>query len=94
MRYPFQIESDGNFFLVTFPDVPEAITQGDSFEEAERMAYDALATALDFYLGAKMAFPTPSQIRSGQHFVEISPTHLAKSALHLYLHALHDAFGA
>ncbi len=80
MRYPFQIEPDGNFFLVTFPDVPEAITQGDSIEEAERMAHDALTTALDFYLDANLAFPTPSQVKSGQRFVEISPSHLARSA--------------
>ena len=68
MRGSFQIEPDGNFFLVTFPDVPEAITQGDSIEEAERVAYDALATALDFYVDANQAFPTPSPVKRGQRF--------------------------
>lgn len=80
MRYPYQIEPDGNFFLVIFPDVPEAITQGESIEEAERMAYDALATALDFYLDADQAFPTPSPVTRAQRFVELTPSHLAKSA--------------
>jgi len=27
MRYPANFQPDGKFFLVTFPDIPEAITQ-------------------------------------------------------------------
>jgi len=40
---------DGRFFLVTFPDLPEAITQGVSEKQALRAAKEALETALDFY---------------------------------------------
>ncbi len=28
MRFPMKIEPDEEFFMVTFPDIPEAITQG------------------------------------------------------------------
>lgn len=37
-------------FLVTFPDVPEAITQGSTLNEACANAYDALAAAIEGYL--------------------------------------------
>ena len=36
-------------FVVTFPDVPEAITQGEDEDEALLRAVDALETALSFY---------------------------------------------
>src|ERR1700720_1829057 len=38
MRYPIDVKPDGKFFLVTFPDIPEAITQGKSLKEAKKVA--------------------------------------------------------
>jgi hypothetical protein len=38
MRYPIDVKPDGKFFLVTFPDIPEAITQGKSLKEAKDAA--------------------------------------------------------
>jgi len=35
--------------VVTFPDVPEAITEGDTLQEARRMAQEALEVSLTFY---------------------------------------------
>ena len=49
MKFPVNIEPDEEFFLVTFPDIPEAITQGNDHEDALRHAADALETALDFF---------------------------------------------
>ena len=43
-------EEDGGF-VVTFRDVPEAITQGDTLDEALHNAADALTVALDGYVG-------------------------------------------
>ncbi len=51
-------QSGPSDFLVTFPDVPEAIAQGDTLEEAKANAYDALAVALVGYLKRGMTFPT------------------------------------
>lgn len=48
-------------FLVRFPDVPEAITQGLSLEEAGLQAEDALAVALEEYLVRGWGFPTRSE---------------------------------
>ena len=71
MRYPVDIQPDEEFFLVTFPDIPEAITQGEDLEEAMRAAQDALETALDFYFDAQRPVPAPSKPRRGQPVVEL-----------------------
>ena len=58
VAYVAVIQQDGpTDFLVTFPDVPEAITQGNSLEEARVNAYDALAAALAGYMKRDRAFP-------------------------------------
>jgi antitoxin HicB len=59
--YPIVLEAqpEGGF-VVTFPDVPEAITQGEDTEEALLYAIDALESALSFYVDARKALPVPS----------------------------------
>ena len=47
-------------FVVTFPDVPEAITQGEDEVDALGHAVDALETALSFYVDNRKALPVPS----------------------------------
>src|ERR1700733_14182002 len=80
MRYPINIKADGKFFLVTFPDIPEAITQGQTPEEARTAAASALETALDFYFEGSCAVPPPSRIKKGQESVEL-PTSVAAKVL-------------
>ena len=62
--YPYELapQPEGGF-TVTFPDVPEAITQGDSKEEAAALAEDALITALSFYTDHAEPLPRPSPAR-------------------------------
>jgi antitoxin HicB len=81
MRYPVDIQPDEEFFLVTFPDIPEAITQGEDLEEAMRAAQDALETALDFYFDAQRPVPAPSKPRRGQPVVELPASLSAKVLL-------------
>jgi antitoxin HicB len=80
MRYPIKLKRDGRFFLVTFPDIPEAITQGKSEEQALRAAKDALETALDFYFEENRIVPSPSPLKRRQQFVEL-PVSLAAKVL-------------
>lgn len=47
--YPATIEQDGKYFLVKFPDIPEAMTQGATIEEAYEMAEEVLGFALEDY---------------------------------------------
>ena len=56
-------------FVVTFPDVPEAITQGEDREEALLYAVGALETALSFYVDAHKALPLPRNPEPGQSVV-------------------------
>ena len=81
MRYPIHIKPDGKHFLVTFPDIPEALTQGETVEEALAMAAEALETALDFYFEQPREVPEPSHIKRGGKFVELPASLSAKVLL-------------
>lgn len=64
VAYVALIRQDGpRDFIVTFPDVPEAMSQGDTLQEARANAHDALAAALETYLELGRAFPTASAIK-------------------------------
>lgn len=71
LDYPVVLEAqpEGGF-VVTFPDVPEAITQGEDEEEALLYAVDALETALSFYIDARKPLPVASKARRGQRTVQ------------------------
>lgn len=73
-------KKDGGF-VVTFVDIPEAITQGDTEEEAMRMAREALETALEFYFDEGRAVPLPSRAKRGQRVVELAASVTAKVIL-------------
>lgn len=81
MRYPVNFVKDGKFLLVTFPDIPEAITQGTDREDAMRRAADALESALDFYFEDNRPVPPPSKPKRGQAVVELPVSVAAKVVL-------------
>lgn len=56
--YPATFEKDGEYFFVQFPDIPEALTQGDTLEQAYEMASEVLGLALE----DKTEFPKPSLV--------------------------------
>jgi len=70
-------------YKVTFPDVPEAITQGDSLADAKIMAADALETILGTYIEKGEDLP-PVKTRSGKNSYWIEPSVLAQIELALY----------
>ncbi|MCB2836251.1 type II toxin-antitoxin system HicB family antitoxin [Streptococcus dysgalactiae subsp. dysgalactiae] len=47
--YPATFTQDTDYIMVTFPDIPEAITQGKNFQEAYEMAVEVLGFALEDY---------------------------------------------
>jgi len=81
LRYQLNLKADGDGWLVTFPDIPEANTGGDTQEEALEMAQDALETAMDFYFEDKRQVPTPSRIEKDQPFIELPASMSAKILL-------------
>jgi len=81
--YPVTLEPqpEGGF-VVTFRDVPEAITQGEDEDEALLRAVDALETALSFYTDAGRDLPKAGKVKRGQHAVR--PSALACIKLSIY----------
>lgn len=64
MNYPIELTQDDNdTVMVTFPDVPEAVTFGDDEAEALANAVDALETALAAYIVDRRDIPAPSAPR-------------------------------
>src|SRR6266404_4688206 len=68
-------------FVVTFRDIPEAITQGESIEDAMIQARDALQTALDFYFDDHREIPAASKARRGERLIELPASVSAKVLL-------------
>ena len=83
LDYPVILEAqpEGGF-VVTFPDVPEAITQGEDVDEALMYAIDALESALSFYVDDRKPLPKPSKPKRGQRTVR--PTALECAKLGVY----------
>lgn len=82
MRYPVSIEKTGDAsYFVSFPDIPEALTQGETLEDALEMGKDALETALEFYFEDERAVPLPSKPTENQSVVELEPSLWAKVLL-------------
>jgi len=73
-------QTDGGF-VVTFTDIPEAITQAETEAEALIAAKEALESALDFYFEDKRAVPVPSKPKRGQRVVELPASVSAKVLL-------------
>ena len=79
MDYPVILDAQAEGgFVVTFPDVPEAITQGEDEEEALLYAVDALEAALSSYVEARKPLPAPSKAKRGQRTVRPSALEGAK----------------
>lgn len=59
--YPalFHKAEEGGFW-VSFPDIPECLTEGDNMELAYEMAFDALGLAISDRLQNNDALPAPS----------------------------------
>ena len=80
--YPVELTPDDNdTFLVTFPDVPEAVTFGEDEAEALLMAEDALLVMLSAYMDDRQPIPEPSPL-NGRPGVALKVTASAKIALY------------
>jgi antitoxin HicB len=76
--YPVTLTPDGDTVMVTFVDVPEALTFGADEDEALLQAVDALETALSFYVEARKPLPVASKAKRGQATVRPSALECAK----------------
>lgn len=81
IEYPAKIkkEEDGIFF-VSFLDIEEAMTQGETMEEALFNASEVLTLSLEYRLDEEQKIPEPSQI-TGSDIHLISPGAKVQAAL-------------
>jgi antitoxin HicB len=72
-------------FVVTFPDVPEAITQGDNLSEALQQAADCLDEAIAGRILRHESIPEASAVGPDQYAISLPVLTSAKAALYLAL---------
>ncbi|MCA1778203.1 MAG: type II toxin-antitoxin system HicB family antitoxin [Xanthomonadaceae bacterium] len=75
------VQDEQGQYVVTSPDVPEAITDGASQQQALREMGEALGAALAGYAIEGRDIPTPSEPEPGQRLVPVAPLVAAKLAL-------------
>lgn len=81
--YPANVEpDDAGFYLVTFPDFPEAAADGRSREEALADAEDALEEAIAGRMNRQECIPDPSSVGVGQVLILIPANMAVKAALY------------
>lgn len=82
VKYPatFTPAEEGGF-VVTFRDIPEAITQGDDEAEALTMAADVLLSSMEFYFEDKRQVPPPSAPEAGERLIALPLSVVAKILL-------------
>ena len=81
--YPCQVTPhEGNELVVSFPDVPGALTSGYSRAEALEAAVEALSVMLAGYVEDRKAVPVPSPVLDGQEIVAVDPVTAAKLELY------------
>ena len=81
--YPAKFTPDDNgTFMVTFPDVPQAVTDVLDKATTNPRAGEALAAALSFYVEANRSLPVPSTPKRGQILIYLAAGTVAKLALY------------
>ena len=75
LRYPFEIrplaEEEGGGWLITFPDLPGCMSDGETPEEAIANGEDALAAWINAARAAGREVPEPGDLPSGKFVARI-----------------------
>ena len=87
--YPINIETADDGVTVTFPDVPEAITCGDSYEDALIEAADCLDEAIAGRIDDNEDIPQPSAAKARQPLIAVPALTAAKAAIYLAAREAH-----
>jgi len=77
-------DEDAGGFVVRFPDVPEAITQGNNLQDALHQAADCLEEAIAGRIRRGEPVPQPSDAPA-QHHIPVPVRTAAKAALYVAL---------
>ena len=83
-NYPVNlIKQPEGGYVVTFPDFSEAITQGDTVDDALQEASDCLEEAVANRMAMKLDIPNPKRTKKKSRFVGLHATLAAKAALYI-----------
>jgi antitoxin HicB len=85
-RYKLERQSNG-WWLVRFPGIPEALTEGETEDEARRNAVDCVIAALEGYMKAGKALPRQGAGHSGADRAVLPSLVTAKLAVYETLRA-------
>lgn len=89
ITYPIDLKKDDDTYMVTFPDFPEAITYGETKEEALERAVDCLDTALAYRIKDKEEIPSSSSVKvKNKKTITASALMAAKVMLYQEMHRL------
>ncbi len=81
--YQYILEPQKNgWWLVRFPEIPEALTEGETEGEARGSAADCLIAALEGYMKAGRPVPRPSPPDPTRDHVVLPPQVTAKLAVY------------
>jgi antitoxin HicB len=71
LSYPalFEVDDELGSYVVSFRDIPEALTAGDDEMEAVSMAEEVLSLALSLYARLGKCVPAPSSLLSGERLI-------------------------
>ena len=83
--YPVKLTRDrkDGGYVVTFRDIPEAITQGNNVEEALSEAEGALQAAIEARIEDALDIPAPSRAKNGERMASTPVTTALKAAVYL-----------
>ena len=76
-------DKDDGGYVVTCRDLPEAITQGETREEALAEAADCLEEAIAARIDDGRDIPSPSALKRGELTVSVPPSMALKAAVYL-----------
>jgi antitoxin HicB len=71
LSYPARIEPAMGGFILSFRDIPEAVSPGTTMKEAREMALCALAEAFNAYVDELRTIPMPSEPLEGEILITI-----------------------
>ena len=78
--YPARLNKVGTGYVVSFRDIPEALTEGRTKVEALEMNEKTLDTAMDFYFEEARQVPDPARARKDEVLITL-PTSLSAKVL-------------
>jgi antitoxin HicB len=80
-RYTLERQENG-WWLVRFPGIPEALTEGESQEDARAKAVDCVIAALEGYMKAGKSLPRAGASHSGRDRAVLPSLTTAKLAVY------------